>query len=79
MLSRQLFAATRLNALSRWHIVPSGHSNILKVASVALENIDYLPVEYCLDRGFHFMIVSGDYCDPNKVVPPKHLDIHQLL
>ena len=45
------FAAIRLNVLPRWRIVPSGHSTFLEVAPV---NIDYLPADFCLDRGFHF-------------------------
>ena len=32
------FVATRRNTLSRWHIVPSGHSTILEVDPV---NFDY--------------------------------------
>ena len=60
------FPTTRLNALSRWHIVPSDHSPILD--PVAPVNIDYFPAEYCLDRGFHLLIPSRDDCDPNMVV-----------
>ena len=36
------FAATRLNALSRWHIVPSGHFCILVDDPVAPLDIEYL-------------------------------------
>ena len=35
------FATTRLNALSRWHIVPSARSTILKIDPVTLANIEY--------------------------------------
>ena len=37
------FAMTRLNVLSRWHIVPSGHYTILEIDLVIPVNIKYLP------------------------------------
>ena len=40
------FAAARLNATSRWHIVPSGHSTIFMVDPVTPVNIDYLIRKY---------------------------------
>ena len=55
LLARDKFAAIRLKALSRLHIVPSEHSTILEVNRVAPLHIDYLPAEYYLDRGFHFL------------------------
>ena len=39
-------------------------------------NIDCLPVEYCLDRGFHFLISIREDWDPNTIVPPELLDIY---
>ena len=42
------FAKTRLNALSRWHIISSGHYTILEIDVETPVNIDYLPAEYCL-------------------------------
>ena len=51
------FVAIRLNVLSSWHIVPSGHSTILEIDPVVLVNIDYLPAEYCLDL---ILILSRD-------------------
>ena len=48
--------AIRLNALSRWHTVPSSHSIILWVDPVAPVHIGYLPAEYSFNSGFHFLI-----------------------
>ena len=39
-------------------------------------NINYLPAEYCLDRGFHFLIPSRNDWDPNTVVHPDYLDVY---
>ena len=47
-----MLATTRLNGLSCWNILPSGHSTIFELEPVAPMNINYLPAEYCLDRGF---------------------------
>ena len=58
------------------HFVPSGHSTILEVDSVATVKIHYLPAEYSLDRGFHFLIPSRDDWDPNTFVHPEQLDIY---
>ena len=69
-------AAIRFNVLSRWHIVPSGHSTILEVDPVASVNIDYLTADYCFDRGFHFLILSRDDWNPDTFIPPKVLDIY---
>ena len=41
------FVPTRLNALSRWHIVPSVHYTILEVDTVSPVNIEYFTAEYC--------------------------------
>ena len=78
LLAKQVakFVATRFNALSRQSIVPSDHSTILEFDPVAPVNIDYLPAEYCLDRGFHFLIPSRDDWGPNTVAHPEHLDIY---
>ena len=78
LLPKQMakFATSRLKALSHWHIIPSGHSTILEIDAVASVNIDYLPTQYCLDRGFHFLIPSEDNCDPNTVVHSELLDIY---
>ena len=40
------YITTRLNALSRWRIVPYDNSGYL--------DINYLPVEYCFNKGFNF-------------------------
>ena len=68
-------AAIRLNALSRWHTVPSGHSTIL-VDPVAPVNIDYLPAEYYFDRGFHFLIPGRDDWNYDTIIPPDFLDVY---
>ena len=39
-------------------------------------DIDYLPVKYCLDRGFHYLIPSRNDCDSNTIVPPEYPDIY---
>ena len=71
------FSVVRLNDLSRWHIVVSGHSTILEVNPVALVIIDYLSAEYCLYRGFHFLIPCRDDWNPNTIVPPEVLGIYK--
>ena len=75
VLAKQLarFAAIRLNALSRWQIVPSGQSTILEVDAV---NIDYLPAEYCLNRDFHYLIPNRNDWDSNTGIPKY---IHRRL
>ena len=59
------FAAIKLNTLSCWHIVPSGHSTLLEVDPVVSVNIDYLPDEYCFDRDFPFLILCMNDWNPN--------------
>ena len=78
ILAKQVakFSATRLNALSCWHIVTFGHSTILEVEPVAPVIIDYLPAEYCVDRGFHFLIPTRDDWDPNTVFHLEHQHIY---
>ena len=39
-------------------------------------NIDYLPVEYYFDNGFHYLISSRDDCDPNMIIHLEFVDIH---
>ena len=39
-------------------------------------NIDYLPTEYCFDRGFHFLIPSRDDWNYDIIVPPDVLDVY---
>ena len=60
----------RLNALCRWHIVPSAHSTNLEINSVAPVNIDYLPAKYFLEKDFHFRIPSRE-----AIAFPKVLNI----
>ena len=69
-------AAIRLNALFRWHTVPSGDSTILSFAPVALENIDYLPAEYFFDRGFHSLILGRDDWNYDMIVLPDVLVVY---
>ena len=45
-------AAARPNALSWWHIVPSGHATILEVEPGTPVNTVYLPAEYWLNKDF---------------------------
>ena len=70
------FASTSLNALSRWHIVSSGHSIILGVDPVTPVNIDYLPAEYCLAKDLPSLILNRDNWNPNTVILPELLDIY---
>ena len=64
-------AAIRLIALSIWHIMRSGHSTILVVDSVAAMKNNYLPAEYYLDRGFHYLIPNRDDWNPDTIVLRK--------
>ena len=52
-------SATWASALSGWRVVLSGLSYILEIYTVAPLNTDYLPVEYCFDWGFHYLIPTG--------------------
>ena len=63
------FAATRLNALSRWHIVPFGYYTILEVNAVIPVNIDYLLADYCFDSDFHSLIPNRNDWNPNTNFP----------
>ena len=38
--------------------------------------ISDLPVEYCFDRGFHFLILSWGDWDPDLIVPTEFLDVY---
>ena len=67
------FAVTRLNALSRWHNVPSGHYTVFEVDPVTCVNI-YLSADYCLD--FCSLIKNRDNWNPNTVISLRLLDIY---
>ena len=64
-------ALIRLNALSRWHAVSSGHSTVLLVDLVAPVNIDCLPAEYCFESSFPFLIPTRDDWSYDAIVPPE--------
>ena len=63
------FAAPRLNALSHWQFVNSGHFTILEVHLMTSVNIDYLSVEYCRNRDFYSLVSNRDEWNPNTVIP----------
>ena len=62
--------------MSRWHIVPSDPSTILKVNPVTPVTIDYFPTEYCLDRDYHSLIAKREDWNPNTAISPELLDIY---
>ena len=70
------FNATRLSALSRWPIVTYGRPSILEIDPVVLLDIDYVLVEYYLDRGFNFLISSRIDWTHDRTVPSGLLDVY---
>ena len=73
---KSLVPNAQFNTMSRWQIVSSGHSTILYVDSANPVNIDYLPVEYCLGKGFQFLIPSRDDWNNDTVVTLEVLDTY---
>ena len=71
------FAATRLNDLSRLHIISYGYSFTSKVSRMATLNIDYPPkvipiyTEYYFDRSFNFLIPSSANWFPDIISPSE--------
>ena len=61
-----------INSLRTVHLA----KHIAKLFWRLILDIDYLPVEYCFNRGFHFLIPSKDDWDHGMIVPPELPDVY---